>query len=119
MPKVNNIRFQKFDKYSAIFICNEKQEPEAYNKLKKYYEKLHSDYPDTFLPIFNSIKNEYSTIRFKITDAFDTLNSNDVVSLNFNIKRANSEKKTIYCQLMDVKLVKAMMPDTDLSELFD
>jgi hypothetical protein len=119
MPTINNIRFQKFDKFSAIFISNEAQETDAYNKLKNYYEKLHSDYPDSFLPIFHSDKHQYSTIRFKILNDFDTLNTNDVVSLNFKIKRASGGKRTVYCELVEVNLIKAALPDDELEFDFD
>ena len=114
MPTINSIRFQKIDKYSAIFICNEKSESDAYNKLKKYYTQLHEQYPDKFLPIFHSDTHKYSTIRFKLTDVFNKLHSNDVVSLNFKIKRSASTKKTIYCQLTDLNVISQATLDDEL-----
>jgi hypothetical protein len=119
MPTIQNIRFHKFDQYSAIFISNKRQEPETYEQLKKYYERLYSDYPDKFLPIFNSDINEYSSIRFKISKDFDTLNNNDVVKINFAIKRSNAGN--VYCQLIAVRLIKEASPDEelDLSDVFD
>jgi hypothetical protein len=112
---IQEIRYQKTDEYSFIFICNESQ-LEAYNKLKKCYKKLSKNYPNSFMPIYNSSKHSYSTIRFKKSEMLTklNLNPNDVVSLDFKINRAMSGKKTIYCKLLKIELVSLAQPDEEL-----
>jgi hypothetical protein len=115
MPTIDNIRFQKFDEYSAIFIANSKTEPKTYKKLKKYHFQLNESYPNNFLPIYHSPQHEYSTIRFKLVKNLKQLNPNDVVSLKFKVKRTASTKNTVYCQLTEFNLISEAVQDYELN----
>ena len=118
MPSISNIRFQKTDKFSAIFICNEKQEPAAYRKMKARAEKLSKKYPNQFLPIFHSSEHNYATIRFHKSEFTSELNANDVVTLDYKIHRTSHGKRTVYCSLNHLLTVSRAVPDeiVDLSD---
>jgi hypothetical protein len=118
MPSIPNIRFQKTDKYSAIFICDEKREPAAYRKLKARAEKVADRYPNQFLPIYNSEEHSYATIRFHKSEFTSDLKANDVVSLDYKIHRTAHGKKTVYCSLNHRLTVSKAVPDeiVDLSD---
>jgi hypothetical protein len=118
MPSISNIRFQKTDQYSAIFICNEKQEPAAYRKMKARAEKLSKKYTNQFLPIFHSSEHKYATIRFHKSEFTSELNANDVVTLDYKIHRAAHGKRAVYCSLNHLLTVSRAVPDeiVDLSD---
>ena len=64
--KLQNLRFQKYDKYAhPIFIAsNNDEELENYTTLKHLAERIEEKQYDTFLPIYNSEEFNYSSIRF-------------------------------------------------------
>ena len=118
MPTISNLRFQKTDQYSAIFIVNQKQEPSTYKTLTRYANKLSKKYEDSFLPIYNSEQYNYSTIRFKKSFIFEELEPNDVVSIDFAVRRAATNKRSVYCELKSMCLTMKATPD-DVIEFSD
>ena len=102
MPELKNMRFSKDGDYgNKIFICNKTKEPETFAILSELYNKLKSNFPEQFLPVFCNNKHNYATIRFKLDKKFE---KNDIYTLDFIIKKkVDNDKTYINCFLNKAK----------------
>ena len=125
MPKLQSIRFQKYDEYKhAIFIANATKEPKAFQKLSKYHLNLKTKFPDTFLPIYSNNEMSYATVRVKtkFQDCVPKrLCKDDVYDVKFKVRSGTSEKGNPYvsCIPKEVTLVSKAVEQGELVDLSD
>ena len=120
MPNTSTLRYQKKDKFNnPIFIVNSKDEPKEHKKLAKYYNQLKKQFPETFLPVFQSEKYNYATIRFRKNTELDQLipKSNDVFKIKYTIRKTIGEGAVVRvnAHIEEIKLVNRA-PPVDLGD---
>ena len=108
---ISQIRYQKQDPYgNSIFIADQKREPKAFTKLKRYYEKLLIKHPNVFLPIYSSETYNYSTLRVKSDRSYE---KNATYAIAFTITQNQKDDKVfVNVNLQHTRLVaKAILVD--------
>ena len=121
MPNLKSIRFLKNDKFNNIVMIASKSKPteiENYDKLKSYYEKLIEKNYETYLPIFNSVENNYSTIKFFKNEKYKFV-SNVLYDVEYKITTiAKNSKIYVNCHIQKCKMV-GKAPADDIGEELD
>ena len=80
-----NLKFQKLDQFNNfVFIASEQSDPENYEKIKRIYEKLSSNY-ETYLPVYHNEQYNYCTIRFQKFSIKQKLEQNSTYNLQYTV----------------------------------
>jgi hypothetical protein len=92
--KIQNLRFQKYDRYGHPIFIASKTELENYTTLQNLAERLREKQYDTFLPIYNSIEFNYSSIRFMKNQKFANLIPSAKYDIDYKITTIIRNDKT-------------------------
>jgi hypothetical protein len=119
--KLQNLRFQKFDKFEhPIFIAsNTPEELENHTTLKDLAERLIEKQYDTFLPIYNSEEFNYSSIRFMKNSKHSNLVPNARYDIEYSVRTVTkTDRIFVNCHASFIKM-KKNAPVEDIGEELD
>ena len=108
MPTIQNLRFQKCDKYSnPVFIASKirPDELDNYNTLAEYAQKLEDKQYDTYMPIYKSVEFNFASLRIKKNDKCPKMIPRATYDLTFKIKTITRDEKTyVNCFIDKIKM---------------
>ena len=109
MPKLSNIKFQKYDQFAnPVFIA---EENENYNTIKTIANKLKTKY-STFLPFYHNEEHSFSTIRFIKNSKFK-FEEHCFYDIEYVIMEKNKGDKTyVNCHINKMTFVSRKPYDT-------